>query len=185
MKLDDAISKRRSIREFSNKKVRWDHILEAIDAANQSPFAGNINNLQFLIISNKDKIARIAECAQQDWVADAPYIVIVCSTLKHLVNQYQDRGQMYSRQHAGAAIENFLLKIADLKLASCWVGAFTDKHLKDSLEIPKDYEIEAILPVGHPSKTSKVKHPKKIKLDNSVYWEEWGQRKKPTLANKI
>ena len=59
MKLDDTIDKRRSIRKFSDKKVRWDLVLEAIDAALKAPYAGNINNLKFVIVESqklKDRI---------------------------------------------------------------------------------------------------------------------------------
>ena len=54
MKTEEAITNRISTREFSNKPVKTDIILEAIDAANHAPFAGNINNLKFIIIGSKD-----------------------------------------------------------------------------------------------------------------------------------
>ena len=180
MKLDDAIDERRSIRKFSPKRVRWDSILEAIDAANKAPYAGNINNLKFLIVEDQDSINILAECAQQDWMADATFIVVVCADYAPLESMYHDYASIYSRQQVGAAIENFFLKITDLKLGSCWVGAFTEEHIKRELKIPKDIVIEALLPVGYPNIRAKKKQSKKFPLARIIYWGEWKKKKKPT-----
>ncbi len=180
MDLTKAISARRSIREFSNKSVHWDKVLEAIDAANQAPFAGNINNLKFVIVSEKEMINKIAEHCQQDWIADAKHIAVVCSTLKEIELQYNDRGKIYSRQQAGAAIQNFLLKITEMKLAACWIGAFSDESIKSDLRIPEEYSIEAVIPIGHP----KNKSPKKIRkasLESRIFWGRWKIDEKPML----
>ena len=176
MKLDETIKKRCSTREFSSKKVKWADILEAIDSANQVPFAGNINNLKFLIISNQEKKDDIARQSQQLWISKAPYVVVVCSDTSRLEALYHERGLVYSRQQAGAAIQNLLLKLTDLKLSSCWVGAYTDDILKQILRIPGHFNIEAILPIGY----GKGKPTKKARLETKIFWEDWGIKKKPS-----
>ena len=45
MDLVNAVEKRRSIRKFKNKRVKWADVLEAIDYALKAPLAGNINSL--------------------------------------------------------------------------------------------------------------------------------------------
>lgn len=180
MKLLDAIEKRRSIRKFSPKKVRWDHLLEAIDAALQAPFSGNYNNLRFLIVQDKELKNKIAEYAQQDWIADATFIVVVCADYKQLKTMYHGQAEIYAKQHAGAAIENFLLRVTDLKLASCWVGAFLEEQIKTVLRIPDEIKIEALLPVGYPSHSKKIKRPRKEPLEKTIYWDFWKISKKPT-----
>tara|TARA_Y100000310_G_C20550684_1_gene747906 strand:+ start:285 stop:845 length:561 start_codon:yes stop_codon:yes gene_type:complete len=182
MKCIDTIESRCSIREFSNKKVPWPAVLDAIDAANQAPFAGNINNLKFIIIQDPEKIETLTKSCQQSWIRDAHFIVVVCSNSKKLETPYGDRGLDYSKQQAGAAIQNFLLRITELKLSSCWVGAFADNQIKRELRIPKDYEVEAILPVGHPSH-KKPRRSKKISADKNIFWEKWDVKKKPTGFN--
>ena len=78
----------------------------------------------------------------QSFIADAPFIVVVCSDKKEAELLYEERAERYVKHHVGAAIENFLLKITDLGLASCWIGAFSDNAIKDILEIPEDIHIE-------------------------------------------
>lgn len=177
MKTHEAIEKRISIRDFSNKSVKFGQVLEAIDAANKAPFAGNINNLKFIIIEDKKNKNNISEFCQQYWMSDAQWIVLVCSESKKLEQLYQDRGQIYGKQQAGAAIQNFLLSITDQGLGACWIGAFSEREIKSKFKIPEEWEIEAILPIGHP-KIKPQKKARKNELEGKIFWEQWDQKSK-------
>lgn len=184
MKTQEAIEKRSSIRDFSNKNVKFGKVLEAIDAANQAPFAGNINNLKFILIESKENKNYLAEFSQQYWVSDASWIVIVCSELRHLEEMYQDRAEMYSRQQVGAGIQNMLLSLTDQGLGSCWIGAFSEKEIKSKFKIPELWNVEAIIPIGY-SKNKKVKKSRKNELEGKVFWEKWDQKfKKQKYPNE-
>ena len=175
MNIDKVIKERHSCRRFSTKKVKWQDIIEAIDAANLAPQAGNISVIRFILIDNQDTINRLAKACQQDFIVNAPYVVAVCTDKTQLERSYEERAEMYARQQAGAAVENFLLKITDLGLASCWVGAFVDDEVKDILEITKPYEdisVEALLPVGY-EMPGKAKSPRKPVLDNVLWFNVW------------
>lgn len=178
MDIDKLIEKRKSVRSFKDKKVSFKLILEAIDATLRGPFAGNINNLKFIIIESQETIDKIANFSQQHWMNDASTLIVVCSDDTHLENLYGERGRIYSRQHSGAAIEILLLKLTELNLASCWVGAYTDELVKQLLNIPQHIQIEAIIPVGY--EKGRAKRPRKKTLDKVISWETWGNSKKPT-----
>ncbi len=182
MDLDTVIEKRSSIRTFTSKTPSWKLVLEAIDTANQAPFAGNHNNLKFLIIENGEAIKKLAKFSNQHWIAEASTIVLVLSDDTHLENIYGTRGRVYSRQQAGAAIENFLLKIIDLGLSACWVGAYTDELIKEIFEIPQHIQIEALIPIGYAKEKPAKKRKKELK--NSIYWEKWGNDKKAPILKE-
>ncbi len=171
MDFDTLLKNRKSSRKFTGKKVSFRSLMDAIDAALQGPFPDNHNHLKFLIIEDKEKIKEISSYSEQNWIATAPAIIAVCSDDSHLENLYGPRGRVYSRQTAGAAINAILLKLTELNLGSCWVGAYTDKKIKNLLSIPEDIQIEAIIPVGY-SDDDKRKM-KKPSLDKSIYWEKW------------
>jgi len=177
MELNNTLIKRHSVREFLSKKVKWADILEAIDASTNSPAAGNIFNLKFIIIKRQETKNEIAKHAQQLWLSSAPYLILACSDETKLERVYDSRGLRYSKQQTGAAIQNFLLKITDLGLSSCWVGAYSDELIKQILKIPEYIQLEAILPVGY--EKGKGKQKTKAKLENIINWEKWGQKKKP------
>jgi nitroreductase len=182
MEFDEAIASRRSVRSFKKKKASWKDILEAIDAATKAPFAGNLNHLKFLIIEDISTIEKIAEQAHQPWITESGILIVVCSDDYYIESEYGERGRIYARQQAGAAIENLLLKIVDLGLSACWVGAYSDEIVKHILNIPQHIQVEAIIPVGYES----GKTPKKPKrsLESVIYWETWEKTNRPTLSEE-
>ncbi len=184
MEVVDIIKKRRSIKEFSSKKPDWRAIIDAIDCARYAPMAGNNYTLKFILIDDKEKIAKLAEYAQQDFIAKASYVVVVCSDPTRAVNLYGERGKRYLKQQAGAAIENFLLRLTDLGLATCWIGHFDDELVKELLEIPEDIEVEAFFPIGYPQKEPQImKH--KIDLNNILYFNKYKNKKMKSPKKKV
>jgi nitroreductase len=171
MNLDNAIKKRCSVRSFKTKKPDWRKILQAIEAASKAPLAGNIPTVKFILVSKKEKIADLAEAATQDFIALAHYVVVVCSDPTQCARSYDERAKRYCKQQAGAAIQNFLLKITDLGLCTCWTGAFSDRTVKRTLQLPEHVEVEAILPIGY--EMGKTSQRKKPKLDDVLYFDVW------------
>lgn len=181
MEFDSVIKKRRSVRSFTSKKPSFKQILEAIDATLKNPFAGNHNNVKFVIIEDENTIKEITKHTHQSWIENSSLIVLICSNDTHLENLYGERGRVYSRQQAGAVVQTFLLKLVDLGLSACWVGAYTDEIIKQLLKIPQNIQIEAIIPVGHEKKGKTEKKPKKQDLENVLFWEQWAQTKRPPI----
>ena len=176
MDLDKAIQSRTSTKKFSSKKPDWRDIIECIDAARYAPMAGGNYTLKFILVDNKEFIKKIAEASQQDFIAKAHYVVVVCSNPSRLVNAYGKQGENYTRQQAGAAIQNFLLKIEESGLSTCWVGHFVESQIKKTLRIPEETNIEAIFPIGY---EYEKKHSKRAKIDlnNILYFNEYEQKK--------
>lgn len=182
MEFDKVIEKRHSVRSFKDKKASWEDVMEAIDSAIKNPFAGNQNNIRFIIVENPETIKRLAKFAEQAWIEQAGIVIVVCSNNTHLEKLYGDRGKIYSRQQAGALIQTLILKLTDLGLATCWVGAFSDELVEQLLKIPEDNRIEAIIPVGYEKPEKGKEHkPRKKELANAIFWEQWYSTKRPML----
>ena len=175
MDFDKVIKERHSVRSFKKtKKVDYHKIVEIIEAGNSAPLAGNVYSLKFLLVQDKEKIKALSVAAQQDFIEEVDYLLVVCSDKRDLDRNYYERGAMYARQQAGAAIENMLLKITELGLGSCWVGAFSDDTVKRILVIPDNIDVEAILPIG--IELGKKKQQPKPALERVLAFDEWGNR---------
>jgi len=177
--LNKIIHNRRSIRKFNSKKPDWREIIECIDAMRYAPMAGNNFSLKFILVDNEAKIEQIAKASQQDFVGEAKYVLVVCTTPLRTEISYEERGKGYLKQQAGAAIQNFLLKITEEGLSTCWVGHFMDDQIKSILTIPKDMQVEAILPIGYAFKRPEQKRI--IELDNVLYFNKYGNKKMNTV----
>ncbi|MDP1728950.1 MAG: nitroreductase family protein [archaeon] len=172
MDVDKAIKERHSVRVFKKeKKPNYREVISAIDAARKAPLAGNNYALKYILVQDKEIIKQLAEAAQQNFIADVSYILVVCSDKKELNKLYYERGKMYSHQQAGAAIENLMLKLVDLGLSTCWVGAFSDQIVKRVLQIPENIDVEAILPIGY--EMGKAKQRTKPDLDDVLFFDLW------------
>lgn len=170
---DKIISLRHCVRNFKkSKKPDYKDVIAAIEAATKAPLAGNISSIKYVLVSDEKKIKELAEASNQSFISQASYVIVVCSDNKDLVKNYSERAKMYSRQQAGAAIENIFLKLTDSGLATCWVGAFSDVTVKRILTIPDNIEIEALLPVGY--EFAKGKQKTKPDLDRVMFFDGWG-----------
>ena len=179
MEFQEVLDKRTSVKKFSSKKPSIELIMKAIFSANMAPSSGNLNVLRYIIVEESKIIGKIADACQQEFIREAPYVVIVCSDLSQLKRMYDIRAEKYLRHNAGAAVENFLLKITELGLGSCWTGAFSESILKNHLNIPENVNIEVILPVGYEVGKVKTRQRYKQNLINRVFSNSWGNKYRP------
>ncbi len=180
MDFDSLLIKRHSVRAYKGKTVGWRDVVEAVDAARMIPYAGNSNNLKILVTFDPEKIAKVAEYAEQLWIGEAGMVAVVCSDEELLEKTYGERGRIYSRQQAGAAIQTFLLKLANDGIGACWVGAFEDKKIRSLFEIPEKIQVEALIPMGY-EKAKPVAPKYKRPLKGFMYWEKWNQKEIPSF----
>jgi nitroreductase len=176
MEFNDVIKKRASVRNYGLKKPNVELVIKAIESSNLAPSPGNLDIIRWVIVEDKNKIDKIAEASQQEFIKQSQVLVVFCSNQKKAESIYDDRAEKYIRQHAGAAIENFLLKITELGLATCWIGAYVDESIKGILGIPGNVEIEAIFPIGYQAKLCKTKQKPKVSIFERVFFEKWGNR---------
>jgi nitroreductase len=181
MGFEALVKKRKSVRNFSKKKVSWKSAVNAIDAALQGPYAGNYMNLKFIIIEEEKMIKSIADYCEQSWISDSSLLIVVCSDETHVESMYGERGRIYSRQQAGAAIQTIMLSLAEENVGSCWVGAYSDDTIRDALKIPPQMQIEAIIAAGYEDKKSVEPKKEKNSLDTSMFWEKWAMPRRPSL----
>ncbi|MGA2130579.1 MAG: nitroreductase family protein [Candidatus Pacearchaeota archaeon] len=182
MDIEKALKERHSVHKFKSKKPDWRNIIESIDAARYAPMAGGNYTVKFILVDNSEIIKKIALECQQDFVGTVHYIVVVCSKPGRTINSYGKQGEVYARQQAGAAIENFLLSIENHGLATCWVGYFVERNIKDILEIPEDVNIEAVFPIGFELE-KKHTRKSKIDLDSILYFNSYKQKRMSIQKN--
>jgi nitroreductase len=176
--INEIIETRRSVRKFKSKKPDWRTILECLDSTRFTPMAGNQFTPRFILIDDKKKIKKIAEASEQEFIESVHYIVIVCSDKRLTTNAYEERGEKYIKQQAGAAIQTFLLKLNEAGLSTCWIGHFYDEKIKHLIKIPGEVDIEAILPIGYA--WEKPKKKRKTDLNSVLYFNEYKNKRMKT-----
>jgi nitroreductase len=181
MDFDKVLKQRASIKDYSNKTPKIDRVIDAIEAASLAPSPGNLQILKFIITEDKETVQKVAKACQQQFVQDAPIILIVCSDSKRAKIMFDKRAKTYVKHHVGAAIENLLLKITEMKLASTWVGAFSETTLRNLLKIPDNIDIEVVIPIAHPLRKGKTIQKRKPNLGNLVFFDTWDNKQQKKI----
>lgn len=161
----DVLTNRRSIRSFSPGKVEQESIERVLFAATLAPSAGNLQPWYFYVVLDPEIKERLVDATypgisvssdrHQDWLRSAPVLIVVCADLLRSTSRYDRMGQLWlPLQDCSAAIENMLLTITHLGLASCWVGGFRVHEVMETLKIPSHLNPVAIVPVGVPGQSS-------------------------------
>ena len=173
MQLDKALQQRYSCKKFNQKKPNWRTIIECIDAARYTPMAGNNFSLKFIMVDDEKIIQKLAKATEQDFIQEAKFIVAVVTNPSRTKNLFEDRAENYLKQQAGAAIQNFLLKIEENGLATCWIGHFVNDKVNKILEVSGNKEVEAFFPIGYSLKKPRTKKAP-IDLNRILYFNSYG-----------
>lgn len=176
----EVIATRRSIRSFKSTPVSELAIAKIIQAGYDAPTAGNLQNTQFIVVRNNKE--KLEGCFWgQDWVLEAPVIIVVCSDDSLHEKEYGSDGKKYSIESSAAAAENMLLMAHAQGLGSCWLGAFDENKVKSALKIPDLIRVVALLPIGHPA--MQPERPRKKLITEITYIENYGGGSKITDFN--
>ena len=176
----ECIATRRSIRKFKDTPVEWDKVVKILEAGRMAPAAGNIQNWRFIVVreyANRKKVAQA--CYDQQWMEDAPIIIVVVAEPDKAERFYGARGErLYTIQNCAAAIENMLLAAHAEGLGSCWIGAFDESKLRSICQLPEYIMPHAIVPVGYADEKPLL--PQKQRVEFITRLEIWqGRRKYP------
>lgn len=145
-----AIKNRRSITSFLDKDVEKEKIGKILEACRWAPSAGNRQPWEIVVVKDLDKKEKISKAAfDQNFLAEAPVVLVVCINMKIAKLVYGERGELYSIQSTAAAVQNMLLTAYSEGLGSCWVGAFKEEQIQRILNCPKHIRPVALIPIGY------------------------------------
>jgi len=176
MNIFEAMMARMSVRKFEKVPVDDKLVGVMLYMATQSPSAGNVQEWEFVVVKDKDLKKKIADAAlHQDFLADAPVVIVVCANLEKISLKYSKRGELlYSIQDTANAAMAILLAAHALGLGSCWVGSFDEERVKDILELPEKLRPLVILPVGYPAEQPKEKS--RIPFETLTYFNKYNEK---------
>ena len=175
MEFYDVIRTRRSVRRFLNRPIPDEVLDRVLDAARIAPSGGDRQPWRFVVVKDKQKKKKIAHaCYSQDFVAEAP-VVLVCCSIK-CSSGYQPWEDEAGRRDAVIATDHLILAARNEGLGSCWVGAVHDKQVKEIVNVPDDVNVVMVVPLGYPASKSAFREPSGRKsLKEVCFFEEYGQ----------
>lgn len=184
----EAIKNRRSIRKYKSDPVD-DKTLEVIlDSARLAPSWANTQCWKFIVIRDVATKSKLAETIQTppylninpsaNAIKIAP-VVIVAIAQKQVSGYFDGRavtnkGDYWFMFDVALAMQNLMLAATALGLGTVHVGLFDTEKVAAILEIPDNYHIVEITPLGYPE-FQPNQRPRKT-LNEIVFHEQFGQQ---------
>ncbi len=176
--LEEVLSKRRSVRSYTDKELNIEQISQLLWAAQgmtdsrgfrTAPSAGALyplniyltksdgtytydaNNHELIKLSESD-IRRLLYAAglYQEAIADAPVVFVITAVFQRTTKKYGDRGIQYVYLEAGHAAQNLILQATAIDLGGVPIGAFVDEQVSDIMALSGKETPIYIIPVGYP-----------------------------------
>ena len=163
----DNILNRKSIRNFSNKKVEQEKINLILKSAMAAPSAMNKQPWEIVVVTDNKKLEQIAK-----YIPNASYSK--ASQLTIIVCGNTDISEKFWLQDCCAMTENILLAVEGLGLGAVWcaVYPFEDKveKVKELFNLPKNIIPLNVIPIGY----SAIKEKPKQKYDSKkIHTNNW------------
>ncbi|MBW3011467.1 nitroreductase family protein, partial [Candidatus Woesearchaeota archaeon] len=176
MDVYEAIKKMRSVRKYLDSPIPFDKIARILDAGHNAPCAGNLQAWRFVVVKTKEKIIEISKnCYDQLWMETAPVLIVICADNTKITRAYGVRGErLYSIQDCALAAMNMMIAAEEEDLSTCFVGAFDERMLKRTLDIPDNARPQAIITLGYPDE--RPQEPIKTELKDVIYFDKWGNK---------
>jgi len=177
--LEEAIQKRRSVREFTADPLTQSEIGQLLWAAQgithpsglrTAPSAGALYPLEIFLATGEGffhyepqghqlsfvlqgdlRTGLYTAALSQDAVLEAPAIFVIAADYSRTSKKYgENRTPRYVHLEAGHAAQNLLLEAVALELGAVPIGAFYDNDVKEILALPASLQPLYLIPVGHP-----------------------------------
>ena len=164
------INSRQSVRAWTDRKVPPSLVAKILEAAMNAPSAGNQQAWQFLVVTEKELLGRIADVHPYGAFArKAPCAILVCGDTR--LEKYKGLWA----EDCSAAIENMLLAMHALKLGGVWTAIYPlpdrVKNFTRLLKLPRGVVPLALVPFGYPAAPLK-KRATRYKKER-VHFNSW------------
>lgn len=156
MEFSEVVAARRSVRHFqANRTVGEADINAILEAGRLAPSAGNIQPWRFTVVRSPEARERLTAVLHQRWLATAPVFIVISVDPRPSTARYGERGTaLYCIQDTAIAAEHMLLAAVDRGLASCWIGAFSEREVAGAIGQAAPLTPVAILPIGYSAQAS-------------------------------
>lgn len=148
----NSIFKRKSIRQFKDKKIEEEKIKNILKAGMQAPSAHNTQPWEFIVVKNKDSIEKIANMSPYAKPAlNGNTIIITVCNMKIIKEK---KTQNWIQQDMSACTENILLEAVEQELGAVWLGTYPEEDrvaiLKEEFNIPNNCIPFSVIVLGYP-----------------------------------
>lgn len=171
------LEKRRSIRQYDEKKIESEKIDTLVEAVLRTPSGKSKYPCEYIVVDDRQMLEKLSEAkpAGAALLKNAPLGIVICAD--------QDQSDTCIEDASIAAMV-LQLAVENLDLGSCWVqlrnrkhedGQSSQQYVAGLLGIPETHMVQAIVAIGYPAET-KPPHKKENLHFEKVHKGRFGQK---------
>jgi nitroreductase len=196
MEFQDAVLKRRMVRNFSDKPVSPETIQRIVDLARHAPSAGFTQGQSFVIVTQPETKQAVAETCKEvyyirsgfdPFISKAPVLLIPCTSEAAYHRRYQEPDKIrsdgteiewpipYWFMDIGCAVMIALLAAVDEGLVAAFAGSQDLDGLRSVLKMPAEVTPVGVIAVGYRAPdvpSPSLKRGRKPEADY-LHYETW------------
>ncbi len=170
----ETLKKNRSIRKYKNEPISEEQVEKLVKAALMSPSSRNIKPWEFIVVKTPDMLQKLSLCKTHGskFLEGAALGIVVTAD--------SDKSDVWIEDASIAALI-LQLTAESMHLGSCWIqirnrhhdeNQTSEQYVKNLLDIPDPYRVEAIIAIGHPDETRPPLDEKDL-LYSKVHYEKF------------
>ncbi len=146
MDFKELAESRYSCRKFSDRKVEPALVEQIIESAIQAPTAVNMQPFQIFWMRSEQAKKALHQVTNYTFGADT-FLLVGCRKEDGWVRTYD--GRNFADVDGSIVATHMMMQIADLGLATTWVGHFDAPKLQELHPELMNYDLIALFPVGY------------------------------------
>jgi coenzyme F420-0:L-glutamate ligase / coenzyme F420-1:gamma-L-glutamate ligase len=187
----EAVTLRRTVREFTDEPVDGAAVRRAVAAALTAPAPHHTTPWRFVLLETETARVRLLDAMRDAWIADlradgkseesiakrvrrgdvlrnAPYLAVPCLVTDGSHSYPDERRAAAEREMFvvanGAGIQNFLVALAGEQLGSAWISStmFCRDTVRGVLDLPPDWDPMGAVAVGYAASAPKARPPRPV-----------------------
>jgi nitroreductase len=170
----DLIRARESCRNFDERPVEREKLIQCLEAARIAPSACNSQPWSFVVVEG-ELARKLAPCVQgggmNRFTDKAPAFIVVLqehATLSSRLKGTDD--QTFASLDVGLATAHLVLAATDQGLSTCILGWLNEKMISDLLGISSGQRVKLVVAVGYAAADTVLRTKKRRELDDIVRW---------------
>jgi nitroreductase len=170
LEFSKVLERRRMVRNYRPDPIPEVTLRRVVDFARKAPSAGFSQGHSFVVVTDPQIRAKIADLAGEasyveagfdPWISRAPAHIVVCTSEEAYHRRYQEPDKLddqgreidwpipYWWVDAGGALMLVLLAAVDQGLAAGFLGVHSIPGLRDLLDIPAEVTPIGVVTIGH------------------------------------
>ncbi|MFX0080607.1 MAG: nitroreductase family protein [Candidatus Hodarchaeota archaeon] len=171
MEFYEVVRKRRSYRVFKPDMPEKEKVDRILESARLAPTWANSQCVSYIVVQEPENVKAVWQAVgQRQKFTEAPMFIV--GIVSEKTSGTNLNGEKYYGVDFGICFEHLILAATAEGLATCWIGWFNERKVKEVLNIPDKYKVMGLTPLGYPVK-SKGEITDRKPLEKIVHYEKF------------